>query len=93
MHGRLAILEVIKVIILLHANPCSSASGMRSFSIALRVKIWLRSTMTQQRFNNVLILNNHEVKTDNVDLLAIANNFVCNENRSLNFGRFTRDEL
>lgn len=72
MHKRLAISEVIKVIILLLANPWSKASGMRSFSTARRVKTWLCLTMTQQRFNNVSILNNHEVETDNLDLLAIA---------------------
>ena len=34
------------------------------------IKTWLRSTMAQQGFTCVSILNNQKVKTDNLGLLA-----------------------
>lgn len=88
-----AITQVIKIIQLIYINPCSSATGERSFSIARRIKTWLRSTMTPQRFNSVSILTCHKMRTDNLDLVAIANLFVCNENRFRQFGRFTDKDL
>lgn len=77
-------------------TPCKSIQQCLTRAIFLttrRVKIWLYSTMTQQRFIGSSILNSHKVKTDNIDLLVIANNFVCNDSRRRSFGLFTRDDL
>ena len=90
-HKRLAVSWEIKVITLLHVNPCSSASG--NFFNSRRVKTWLRSTITQKWFNSVWTLNSHKFKTDNLDWLATVHNFVCNDNRRRNFCLFTRNDL
>ena len=42
-HERSAICNVIIIVNLLHVNPCSSASGERTFSTARRIKTWLRA--------------------------------------------------
>lgn len=93
IHERLAIYNVIKIVNLLHVNPCSSASGERTFSTARRIKTWLRARMSQERFNSVSILNTHKNRTDSIDLIAIANSFVCNDNRLRVYGRFTENDL
>ena len=48
--------EVISVCKLLLVNPATSASGERTFFTARRLKTWLCSTMTQERFSNLTIL-------------------------------------
>ena len=89
------ITEVIVIGKLLLVNPATSATGERSFSMARRVKTWLRANMKQQRFNNVaLLLHSHKARTDKMRLLDIANEFVQrNENRFRNFGKFTDLDL
>ena len=52
-HERSAICNVITIVNLLHVNPCSSASGERTFSTARRIKTWLRANMNQEHFNSV----------------------------------------
>ena len=86
--------EIIIICKLLQVNPATSATGERSFSMARRVKTWLRAKMSQQRFNHVAILNTHKARTDKVRLVDIANEFVSrNENRKCNFGTFTEADL
>ena len=83
-HERHMISEVIVICKLLLVNPATSATGERSFSMARRVKMWLRANMNQQRFKNVALLHAHK----------IANEFVQrNENRFRNFGKFTDLDL
>ena len=52
--------EVVIICKLLHVNPATSASAERSFSMARRLKTWLRSNMKQARFNNLAIQNFHK---------------------------------
>ena len=86
---RKMITEVIKICKFILVNPATSAAGERSFSTARRLKTWLRSTMTQDRFSNLTILNNHKERTDRLPLLDIANEFTGrNSNRKRNFGIF-----
>ena len=85
--------EVISVYKLLLVNPATSASGERSFSTARRLKTWLRSTMTQERFSNLTILNSHKERTERLSLLDIANEFADpNDNRKRNFGIFKESD-
>ena len=73
-------------------NPATSAAGEQSFSATRRLKTWLRSTMTQDRFSHLTILDNHKERTDK--LLSVANEFVGrNENRKRNFGIFKETDL
>ena len=90
-HGRHMKTEVIVICKLLLVNPATSATGERSFSMARRVKTWLRANMKQQSFNNVAFLHTHKARTR---LLDVANKFVPrNENRFRNFGKFTDLDL
>ena len=61
--------HVVTISKLLHVNPATSASGERSVSMARRLKTWLRSKMTQERFNSLAILHSHKCKTDTLNLL------------------------
>ena len=57
----------------------------RSFSAMRRVKSYLRSTMTQERINNLMILNVQ--LTDEIDLTDIAKEIISgNESREKVFG-------
>ena len=87
-HERHMITEVV-ICKLLLVNPAPSATSERSFSTVRRVKTWLRANMKQQRFNNVALLHIHKTRTDKIQLLDVANEFVQrNENRFRNFGKF-----
>ena len=100
-HERHMITEIIDICKLLLVNPAStdydpakSATGERSFSMARRVKTWLRANMKQQRLNNVALLHTHKARTDKIRLLDVADEFVPrNENRFRNFGKFTDLDL
>ena len=51
--------NVMKICTVLAVNPASSATGERTYSLARRVKIWMRSSMLPTRFNSVSVLNFH----------------------------------
>ena len=64
---------VIKIVL---TSGATSATPERSFSMARRLKTWLRSTMTQKRFNSLAVLNANKAIVDNLSLTDIANDFV-----------------
>uniref|UniRef100_H3AEC9 Uncharacterized protein n=1 Tax=Latimeria chalumnae TaxID=7897 RepID=H3AEC9_LATCH len=65
------------------------ASGERSFSAQRRMKTYLRSTMPEKRYNNLLMLHVHKDRTDEIDLKCIAREFVQrNQGRHNLFGSF-----
>ena len=81
--------EVVKVMKLILVMPATNASSERTFSAMRRVKSYLRSTMTQERLNHLMILHVHKELTDKLDLISVANEFVQNsENRQRTFGTF-----
>ena len=54
-----------------------------------RMKTYLRTTMTQQRMNNIMILHINKNLTDTVNYKEILNNFITtNDERSKHFGIF-----
>ena len=70
--------------------PISTATAERSFSSLRRIKTFLRSTMTESRLNNVLLLHAHKENTDDLNLFNIAENFASlNSQRREFFGSFT----
>ena len=86
--------QVLVICKLIAVNPCSSASAERTFSSARRLKTWLRSTMTQLRFNNIAILQIHKNRTDQLRLVDVGNEFVNNvSNRKAKFGVFTDSDF
>ena len=81
--------EVSALVRLFMTLPVTTATAERSFSTLRRLKTYLRSTMTQQRLNNVLMTHCHKSVTDNIDIEAVAKMFICvNETRMRFFGSF-----
>ena len=81
--------EVDKLLKLYLTVPVTSAPSERTNSTLKRIKSYLRSTMTQQRMNNVLICHAMKERTDKLDLIQIAKLFVSvNEERQKYFGQY-----
>ena len=74
---RQLIAEVSNLLQLLLVMPSTNAISERSFSALRRVKNYLRSSMTQERLNHLLLLHAHKQLTDSIDLIAVANDFVA----------------
>ncbi len=69
--------------------PATNASSERSFSALRRIKTYLRSTMKQERLNYLMLLHIHEVRTDEIDLKCIVNEFIDeSDSRSSIFSKF-----
>ena len=86
--------QVCKAFRLLLVMPATNAASERSFSTLRRVKSYLRSTMTQQRLNHLMVLHIHKERTDKIDIVSVANEFVAQrEHRSSIFGKFTEADL
>ena len=74
---------------LLLVMPATNATSECSFSALRRIKIYLRTTMTQMRLNSLMVLHIHSHKTDSLNLYSIADQFVGNrEGRLRVFGKF-----
>ena len=69
-----AVIVVIKVIL---ALPATNASSERSFSAMRWIKSYLRSTMSQGQLNHIMVLSVHKDLTDKLNLVDVANGFVC----------------
>ena len=66
----------------------------RSFSLARRIETWLRSTMTQRRFNALVILNYNKSLVDKLSLVKFASDFVDSLlNRRNDSGVFSEKDL
>ena len=82
---KLLLSEVCKVVKLILIMPATSE---RSFSALRRVKSYLRSTMGQQRLNNLMVLHVHKDMADEIDLQKIATEFIGDsEHRLKIFGK------
>ena len=66
--------------------PMSSADAERSFFCLKRVKTYLRSTMSQQRLNNLSLLSTERDVTDLVlhNLSPVVDKFAMQKSRRLN---------
>jgi hypothetical protein len=81
--------EVVTLVRILLVIPATNATSERSFSALRRIKTYLRSTMTQERLNNLMVLHIHKNRTDALDLKQVANEFsVSRERRRCVFGSF-----
>ena len=75
--------EYEKFVRLLMTIPGSSCTKKRSFSTLRRLKNYLRSTMSQNRLNNIAILHVYSEKTDALDLEKMMDEFIVkNEKRT-----------
>ena len=81
--------EVVNLMKLILVMPATNSTSKRSFSALRRVKTYLRSTMGQQRLNDLLLLHVHKEITDSLDLKEVVNNFVNSEHRLKIFCKFS----
>jgi hypothetical protein len=82
-HHRLFYSEIFRLLKLIIAMPATNATSERSFSCLRRVKTFLRSTMQQKRLNHLMILQAHKERLDQLDISAVANDFVSKSERRL----------
>ena len=83
--------EVQKLIKLYLTVPMTSVTAERSFSALRRLKTYLRSTMTQERLNHLLVLHCHKELLDEVmkSPVKIAQEFAtANSRRMEYYGKF-----
>ncbi|XP_046571823.1 zinc finger MYM-type protein 1-like [Haliotis rubra] len=70
--------------------PVTTATSERTFSTLRRLKSYVRSTMTQERLNNVLLLHVHKTIADELSLVDVAREFISFHDRRRNyFGLFS----
>lgn len=85
--------EIAIIVRLILVMPATNAVSERSFSNLRRLKTYLRSRMSQERLNSLMILHTYKEETDKLDLVAVANEFVQKkEYRKSLFGLFTNDD-
>ena len=87
LQERVIINIVITNVNMVLTTVATNATPERSFSLARRVKTWLRSSMTKKRINALTILHSNKDIVDKLSLVAIGNDFVDNLlNRRNNLG-------
>ena len=81
--------EVHKLLRLYLTVPITTATSERAFSTLRRLLTYLRSTMTEQRLNNCMLLHVHKSLTDDLNLIEIAKEFIsAKEDRQRYFEHF-----
>ena len=79
--------QVTKLLKLLLVMPATNAESERSFSALRRLKSYLRSTMSQQCLNHLMLLQVHKSHIDSLNLVEVANDFITgHEHRKDVFG-------
>ena len=78
--------NIMNLLKLLLVNPATSATAERFFSLARKLKTWMRSTMLPGGLNVFAILHEHKKLKDRLNLTDIAKEFLCrNESRTCAF--------
>ena len=86
--------NLLTIVHLILINPATSCTPERSFSVARRIKTWLRLTMTTKRFNNLSTLPIHKELTGSTNLVDIGNKFALEfDARKLNLRKFVPGDL
>ena len=73
---KLLLPEVTKLAKLLLGLVATNVTSERSFSAMKRIKMYLRSTRSGNRLNQCMLLDIHCKKTDQLDMIEIAKEFV-----------------
>ena len=68
--------EVNRLLQIFLTIPVTTSTAERTFSSLRHLKTFLRSTMTQPRLNNLMIMYVHKDKTEQFDILDIAEKFI-----------------
>ena len=81
--------QVCVLLKLILVMPATNAVSERSASALRRLKNYLRSTMSQSRLNNVMVLHIHKERLDKLCLKSCLNEFISsNEHRLQRFAKF-----
>ena len=81
--------ETHKLLRLYLTIPITSSTSERAFSTLRRVLTYIRSSMTEKRLNNCIMLHMHKSTTDSLKLQVIAKEFIhANNERLKYFGNF-----
>lgn len=65
-------------------SPVSAASNERVFSVLKLIKNHLRTTMTDRRLNNLIVLNTSKDILDNINMSAMIQNWATLKERRIN---------
>ena len=68
--------EVCSLVSHTSVMPATNAVSEQSFSSLRRVKNYLRSTMTENSLNSVMLLHIHKERTDSLSLIDVANDLI-----------------
>ena len=86
--------ELVKIAKLIRVMAATNAVVEGSFSRLRNIKSYLRSTITEVRLNSAMILNIHKEKSDELNWIDFANEFVeSSEIRQTIFGKFVLNEI
>ena len=77
--------EVNKVLLLYFTFPVTTSTAERSFSSLRRIKTYLRNTMSAWKLNNLLLMHVHQHKTDKLNLVELAKEFISVNSRRMNY--------
>ncbi|XP_065885455.1 zinc finger MYM-type protein 1-like [Dysidea avara] len=77
--------EVNKVLLLYFTFPVTTSTAERSFSSLRRIKTYLRNTISACKLNNLLLMHVHQHRTDKLDLVSIAREFISVNSRRMNY--------
>ena len=86
--------QVCTLLSLILVMPATNAVSECSFSALRRISTFLRTTMTQNRLNSIMVLHVHKEHTDKINLIDVGNDFVGqSEHRMTQLGKFTPTDL
>ena len=93
--AQLSLLSQVSLLVKLIAlMPATNAVSERSASALCCVKTYLRSSMTQVRLNNMMVVHIHKALTDTIDVKSILTEFsTANEERRRVFGSFEPENM
>ena len=77
--------EVNKVLLLYFTFPVTAFTAEWSFSSLRRIKTYLRNTVSAWKLNNLLLMHVHQHRTDALDLVELAKEFIAVNQRRMNY--------
>ena len=83
--GHILASEVHKLLKLYLTVPITSSTSERTFSVMKRLLTYLRSTMSEKRLNNCMLLHIHKDITDTLSNMDIAKEFISIKTDRLSF--------
>ena len=83
--GKEILSEVFRLLQIFFTLPVTTATAERTFSALRRLKTFLRSTMSQPRLNHTMLLYIHKDRTDTINDISIAKQFIMENDRRRSF--------